>query len=139
MSMTSDDKIFHIDLFGRFGLVTVVIFVPLLWVASGSILTLLVALAFVVAVEYGTYFFCTVVVGRSGMVLYRTNKANWKEMTAAKRVSFIGLPYLKIEREKGLRWWVPLYLTKPAEFRKALLAHAPEGNPLRNYADDDRR
>jgi len=136
--MTSDDKIFHIDLFGRFGLVTVVIFAPILWVASGSFLTLLVALAFVVAVEIGTYYFCTVVIGRNGMVLYRANKADWKDMTAAKQVSFIGLPYLKIEREKGLRWWVPLYLTKPSEFRKTLLAHAPEGNPLRNYADHGR-
>jgi len=135
--MTSDDKIFHIDLFGRFGLVTVVMFVPVLWVASDSFLTLLVAIAFVAAVEIGTYYFCTVVIGRNGIVLYRANKADWQDMTAAKPVSFLGLPYLKVQREKGIRWWIPLYLTEPNEFRQALITNAPAGNPLRKYADND--
>jgi hypothetical protein len=135
--MTSDAKTFHVDLFGRFGLVTVVVFVPILWLASDSTLTLLVALAFVVAAEFGTYYFCTVVVGNNGIVLYRANKADWQDMTAAKQVSFLGLPYLKVERDKGLRWWIPLYLTEPAAFREALATNAPAGNPLREYADND--
>ena len=135
--MTSDAKTFHVDLFGRFGLVTVVIFVPILWVASDSIPTLLVAIAFVAAAEIGTYYFCTVVVGLNGIVLYRANKADWQDMTAAKQVSFLGLPYLKVEREKGLRWWIPLYLTELAEFRQALVTNAPAGNPLREYADNN--
>ncbi len=135
--MTNEARTFHVDLFGRFGLVTVVIFVPILWVASDSIVTLLVALAFVAVAEIGTYYLCTVVVGRNGIVLYRANKADWQDMTAAKQVSFLGLPYLKVEREKGLRWWIPLYLTKPDEFRHALVTNAPAGNPLRKYAEDD--
>ena len=135
--MTNDTKTFHVDLFGRFGLVTVVIFGPILWLASDSMLTLLVALAFVVAAEIGTYYFCTVVIGHNGIELYRANKADWPDMIAAKKVSFLGLPYLKVEREKGLRWWIPLYLTEPAEFRQALVMNAPAGNPLREYADND--
>ena len=137
VSMTSDAQTFHVDLFGRFGLVTVAIFAPVLWIVSDSILTLLIGLAFVAVAEIGTYYICTVVVGHNGLVLYRANKAQWQDMIAAKPVSFFGLPYLKVQRKKGLKWWIPLYLTKPEEFRLALAAKAPVGNPLREYAESD--
>jgi hypothetical protein len=133
----NDTQTFHVDLFGRFGFVTIAIFAPVLWIASDSILTLLVGLAFVVIVEIGTYFICTVVVSHNGVVLYRANSAQWNDITGATRVSFLGLPYLRVEREKGFKWWIPLYLSKPEEFRLALTAKAPVGNPLREYAESD--
>ena len=133
-TMPSDAQTFHVDLFGRFGLVSVVIFAPVLWVVSDNIPALIIGLAFFAIAEFLAYFLCTVAVSHSGIVLYRTNKARWQDMTAAKRVSFLGLPYLKVEREKGLRWWIPLYLNKPEEFRLALNSKAPVGNPLREYA-----
>ena len=139
--ITGEAKTFHVDLFGRFGLVTVVLFVLILiimWVASDSIsFSFLVALAYVAVMEIGTYYICTVVVGRNGIVLYRINKAEWQDMIAATQVSFLGLPYLKVERIKGLTWRIPLYLTKPDEFRHALVANAPVGNPLRKFAEDN--
>ena len=140
-SITGDATTFHVDLFGRFGLVSVVLFVPIpviVWVVSDSIsFTFLVALAYVAVAEIGTYYLCTVVVGRNGIVLYRINRADWQDMTAARQVSFLGLPYLKVERKKGLTWRIPLYLTKPYEFRLALVANAPVGNPLRKFAEDN--
>lgn len=134
-TMSSAAQTFRVDLFGPFGLLGVVIFAPVLWIASDNIVALVVGLVFIVAAALATYFLCTVVVSGTGIVLYRINKARWQEITAAKRVSFLGLPYLKIEREKGLRWWIPLYLTKPEEFRLALKAKAPVGNPLKEYAE----
>ena len=132
----NDTKTFHVDLFGRFAVVTVVFFGPVLWIMSDSVSTLLIGLAFVAIAEVGTYFVCTVVVSDNGIVLNRANKALWHDMTAATRVSFLGLPYLKVQRKKGMKWWIPLYLSKPEEFRQALAAKAPVGNPLREYAED---
>lgn len=137
MAILSDAQTFHVDLFGRFAVLTVVIFAPVLWIASDSISTLLVAFAFIVIAEVGMYLLCTVVVSRDGIMLNRANKAQWQDVTGAKRVSFFGLPYLKVERRKGFKLWIPLYLRKPKEFRLALAAKAPVGNPLREYAESD--
>lgn len=135
VTMPSDAQKFHIDFFGRFGLACVVIFAPALWIASDSILALLIGLAFFGVATLGSYLVCTVVVSSNGIVLYRANKARWQDITAASRVSFFGLPYLKIQRKNGFKWWIPLYLTKPEKFHLALAAKAPVGNPLREYAD----
>jgi hypothetical protein len=135
--MPSDALIFHVDPFGRFGLLCVVLYAPILWVASDSIPVLLIVLAFLAVAEFAAYFLFTIVVGHSGIVLYRANEVLWQDMTAATRVSFLGLPYLKVQRNKGRKWWIPLYLTKPEEFRQALGAKAPVGNPLREYAESN--
>lgn len=133
----NDTQTFHVDLFGRFGLVTIVIFAPVLWYASDSVFTILIVVAFIAFVDIGTYFVCTVQVGPEGIVLYRVNRANWQDVTAATRVSFFGLPYLKVQRNNGTKWRIPLYLRKPEEFRRALVAKTPVGNPLREYAESD--
>ena len=137
MTMPSDVQTFHVDLLGRFALVTVVLFIPVLWVASDSALTILIVVAFIAIANIGTYFLCTVQVGPDGIVLYRVNTAQWQDIAAATRVSFFGLPYLKVQRKKGIRWRIPLYLRKPEDFRRALVAKAPVGNPLRQYAESD--
>ena len=137
MTMLSDSQTFHIDPFGRVAVLIVVIFAPVMWIASDSILTLVVALAFVAIAEVGTYFLCTVVVTRDGIELYRINKAQWDDVTGATRTSFLGLPYLKVQRKKGVEWRIPLYLRKPEEFRQALGKKAPVGNPLREYAESN--
>lgn len=133
----NDTQTFHVDLFGRFALVTVVIFAPVLWFASDSVFTILIVLAFIAIADIGTHFVCTVQVGPDGILLYRVNRAQWQDITAATRVSFFGLPYLKVQRKKGIKWRIPLYLRKPEEFRRALVAKAPVGNPLREYAESD--
>ena len=134
-TMPKDAQIFHIDLFGRFALVTVVFFAPVLWFASDDLVTTLIVLAFVAIAEVGAYFLCTVQVGSDGIVLYRVNRARWQDVTAAMPASFLGLPYLKIQRKNGIRWQIPLYLKKPDDFRRALAASAPVGHPLRVYAE----
>ena len=133
--MTGAAQTFHVDLLGRFGLLSVFFFAPVLWIAADSLPTLLIGVAFIIVAEFLTYFLCTVVVNDEGIVLNRAYTARWQDMTAAKQVSFLGLPYLKLERDKNLKWWVPLYLTRPNEFRLALTAKAPVGNPMREYAE----
>jgi len=137
MTIPSDVQTFHVDVFGRFALVTVVPSAPVLWIMSDSILTLLIGLAFVALVDIGIYFVCTVIVSDNGIVLNRANKAQWHDVTAAIPVSFFGLAYLKVQRKKGFKWWIPFYLCKPGEFRLALAAKAPVGNPLREYAESE--
>ena len=133
--IVSDAQTFHINLFGRFGFILLLFFAPVFWIASDSIPALLVGLTFFVFAACSTLFLCTVVVSRSGIVLYRINRARWQDFTAARRISFLGLPHLMVQRRKGIRWWIPLYLTRAEEFHVAVTANAPVGNPLREYVD----
>lgn len=135
--MSNDTQTFYIKIFGRFGIVMILFFTPVLWVAWGRSTTLLVGLAFFVFGAFVTPILCTVVVSQSGVVLNRVNRARWQDLTAARRVTVLGLPYLLVQRRKGLRWWIPLYLSRPEEFRRSLIANAPLGNPLREYAAGD--
>jgi hypothetical protein len=135
--MPSDAQTFHVNQFGLFGFIVLLFFAPAFWIASDSFAALLVVLAIFIFTACSTYFLCTVAVSRSGIVLYRVNRAQWQDFTAARRTSFLGLPYLTVQRRKGLRWRIPLYLTKPEEFHFALTANAPIGNPLREYADNN--
>jgi hypothetical protein len=75
----------------------------------------------------------SVTVGPEGVVLYRINRLQWSQVTAVRRVSFLGLPYLLITRAKGFRWWLPLYFSGPRPIEVALADKAPPGNPLRLY------
>lgn len=135
--MTNDAQTFYVEIFGRYGLLLIVFFAPALWLASDSIWTLSIVIAFLVFVSFSTPMLFTVVVGPNGIVLYRVNRARWQDLTTAKEISFLGLPYLSVERKKGIRWWIPLYLTRPDEFRLALTKYAPFGHPLREYAESN--
>jgi len=77
---------------------------------------------------------CTVSVSAEGVTLNRVNRARWTDISSAEPVRFLGLPYLIVRRNKGWRWWVPLYLRNLPEFQNALLESAPPGNPLHTYA-----
>ena len=126
---------FRIDPFGRYGLWVSTLFVPAVWLAwphyallLGLALSILVFVTILLTVG-------TVTVDDHGIVLFRVNKATWQEITAVKRTSFLGLPYLYIFRAKGFRWRLPLYIRRIDAFKAALLSKAPTGHPLRSYAE----
>jgi hypothetical protein len=134
--MTGSDT-FRIDLFGRYGAWMAALFAPLLWLAWPHFSMLLV-------VAVGIFMFVallllvgTIEVSDRGLVLYRVNRVTWSEITAVKRTSFLGLPYLFVFRTRGFRWSLPLYIRRVDAFKAALLSRAPLGHPLRNYAEGD--
>ena len=69
-------------------------------------------------------------VRESGIVLYRFSVLPWSRVSAARRVSILGLPYLAIERHNGFRWWMPLYVSGRRPIAASLAERAPPGNPL---------
>jgi hypothetical protein len=71
-----------------------------------------------------------VTVRDSGIVLYKVNVLPWSRVVSAKRVSFLGLPYLVLERDKGFPWWMPLYVSGRRTLAAALAERAPPGNPI---------
>jgi len=103
--------------------------------AWGSVPAILAVLIILTIVALLTYFVSTVAVGPYGIVLYRVNRAKWSDFTTVNQRSFLGLPYLIVHRTEGHRWWIPLYLAKLDEFHMAVLANAPDANPLREYVD----
>jgi hypothetical protein len=132
--MTGSDT-FRIDLFGRYRAWIAALFAPLFWLAWPNYSMLLVPTVGIVLFIAMLLLVGTITVSDWGLVLFRVNKASWGEITAVKRTSFLGLPYLFVFRTKGFRWWLPLYIRRIEAFKAALLAKAPSGHPLRNYAE----
>ena len=71
-----------------------------------------------------------VTVRESGIVLYRVSVLPWSRVSAARKVSIIGLPYLAIDRHNGFRWWLPLYVNGRRPIAASLAERAPPGNPI---------
>lgn len=75
---------------------------------------------------------------KEGVVLYGFNKAHWEDIVAAKKISFIGLPYLILKLNERLPpyyfryWWVPLYVGQLSNFFDGIKAHSPVKHPLRS-------
>jgi hypothetical protein len=82
---------------------------------------------------FGLVMLClvpAVTVRDSGVVLYKVNVLPWARVVAARRVSFLGLPYLVLERDEGFPWWMPLYVSGRRTMAAALAERAPPGNPI---------
>jgi len=69
-------------------------------------------------------FICQIVLSEKGMT-YNWNKLEWSEISSLKRKRFLGLPYLKVQRRKGVGWWVPLYYVGKTDFEKTLISYLP--------------
>jgi hypothetical protein len=67
----------------------------------------------------------------AGIVLYRINRLTWGDAVRARLRTFAGLPYLYVERHRGMSWWIPLYFVGRRDVRQALAEGAPDGNPIR--------
>jgi hypothetical protein len=76
------------------------------------------------------WFFGTVAVGPAGFTLYRINRASWNDLTRAKVVSVLGLPYVRVWRSSGLPWLVPLYVSGPRPLAQSLAAWVPRTSAL---------
>lgn len=135
--MPTESQTFYLNPFGRVGVISFAIFAPVFWIASDNVVFFLIVLALFVFAECLTFLLCTITVSSIGIVLFRVNRASWQDFTAVKRISSFGMPYLLVERRKGHRWRIPLYLAKLGGFHRALASHAPPGNPLREYADNN--
>ena len=60
----------------------------------------------------------------------RRHDVRWDAMR--RTGSFLGFLHVP-HREAGTAIWIPLFLDDAVEFREYVIAHAPEGNPLRTY------
>jgi hypothetical protein len=78
------------------------------------------------------WYFGTVHVGPNGIVLYRTHRLAWQDLQAAEPARFLGLPYMRLRRSRGLPWLLPLYLRGPRPIQESLFAFAPRDCPARN-------
>ncbi|HEX8271858.1 MAG TPA: hypothetical protein VF615_04335 [Longimicrobiaceae bacterium] len=91
----------------------------------GLLLVYLAALAY-------TRFVCVMDIDGEGMALYRVNRLRWPEVVAARSRRVLFLPYLVLERTRGMNWWVPLYFTGPVDVREALRRSVDPGHPIRS-------
>ena len=79
-----------------------------------------------------------VAVTTDGVTLNRVNVLPWDEVDRVSPSRVLGLRYLKAYR-KGRRWawWFPLYLADADGFRRAVIEHAPHGNPFRTFLEGE--
>jgi hypothetical protein len=91
--------------------------------------TVAAGLLYLAALAYTRYFLVMDFDGE-GMVLYRVNRLRWPEVVSARPRRILFVPYLVLERTKGMKWWVPLYFTGPVDLREALRRSVPPGHPV---------
>jgi len=111
----------------------VALFVPILYLplAHGVYEQTVLALFNLTVAIVGIWFFSAVSISNDGLVLYRVNRLRWEDVKSARRVRFLGLPYMLIKRHKGFTWWLPLYYEGKRNIRETLRSVVPNGNPLR--------
>ena len=105
--------------------------IPLLWLTQNhlsSFLLILGAGVYFLALSWGI---SVMDIGNNGIRLYRVNSLVWSDITNAKKVKFLGLPYILITRRKGMRWWLPLYFLGERPIEDSLKDKSPIGNPIR--------
>lgn len=76
------------------------------------------------------WYFGVVQVGPEGIALYRMHRLRWTEITKAKELSFLGLPYLRLWPTSGLPWLVPLYIVGATPLVCRLQAWCPSNSPI---------
>lgn len=98
------------------------------------VMLVLLAVQFVVVLVI-QQLLSVVAISNEGIVLYRVNRLSWSNIGSVHRVSVLGLPYLRVTRKKGFRWWLPLYFRGDRPIEAVLAEKAPIGNPIRSYAE----
>jgi hypothetical protein len=79
---------------------------------------------------------------KNGVRVNGVNYATWERVVSAKKVRFIGLPYVIMRLDKRLppfylkEWWLPLYIGGATAFHDAVKIHAPINHPLRVALDE---
>ena len=68
---------------------------------------------------FSELFICKLVLSKNGMV-YNHNKLVWSEVKSVTKTKFMWLPYLKIQRQSGMSWWVPLYYVGKSNIEQTL-------------------
>jgi len=56
--------------------------------------------------------------------------AAWEGVRRVDPRAVLGVPFLRVERDRGLPLWIPTFLARPEAFRDAVLAARPEPHPL---------
>lgn len=74
------------------------------------------------------WFFGTIQIGPEGLVLYRTHKVQWAEVTKVEAATILWLPYLRVWRNSGMAWFVPLHVRGSRSIEESLEKWAPPGS-----------
>ena len=77
------------------------------------------ALPIIAVSLFSELFICKLVFSKNGMV-YNHNKLVWSEVKSINKTKFMLLPYLKVQRQAGMSWWVPLYYVGNSSIEQAL-------------------
>lgn len=117
-------------IFGWFSL----ILLPLGVMAWPHVYFMLALVACLAVAQFFMLLLSIISVTDEGIVLYRVNRLEWSQVKAVRRVSFLGLPYLLINRFNGYPWWLPLYFSGARPIEAALADRAPLDSPFHTYA-----
>jgi hypothetical protein len=128
MSPTTDET-FRIPLLPWIGILAAVAGAALPWAWFDTTLVLAILGLLIVFAAYTVWVF-KLVVREDGIVMYRLNRMAWSEVQSARFRSVMGLPYLWIQRQHGVPWWLPLYFRGVRDLRHVLVERAPRGNPI---------
>ena len=103
------------------------------WRTLGASIGIIGLVSFAVLAGIGAYWrvFVSATTLRGFDFLGRYHDVRWADIQSAIRVSYFGLPYLKIE-VSGLRpeVWIPLYLERMPDFARLVDEYAGPENPL---------
>lgn len=75
-----------------------------------------------------------VTIRSDGLSLYGVNHLQWGEVRSAERTTILGLSYIVVHRQRGMRWWIPLYVDDKQGLLAALASRAPSGSALHSLA-----
>ena len=89
-----------------------------------------VGLAPVVLTAPIVWYMSVIQIDLQGLTLYRVNRVRWVEITKAKKLSILGLPYLCLWRSSGMPLCVPLYVFKSHVLISLLQAWCPSDSPI---------
>ncbi|KFN42987.1 hypothetical protein N787_14075 [Arenimonas metalli CF5-1] len=96
-----------------------------------GLLVLAPSLGLMVAV---TLLVPAVTVRPDGISLYGVNHLQWDDVTSVRATTVIGLPYAVVQRRKGMRWWIPLYVDDRRGLLATLASRAPAGSAIYAFA-----
>jgi hypothetical protein len=134
----NDNEVFHLPARFAFGAVTALVFSAFAVVAWPHTALFALCLFELFAFTALVVRVFVVSIGDGGLVLYRLWRLPWSRVSGVRRISLFGLPYMLVARQGGFSWWVPLYLRGSRPMEAALMARAPEGNPLRTFREHRR-
>jgi len=75
-----------------------------------------------------------VTVRTDGICLYGVNHLRWSDVASVRATRVAGLPYAVVQRHKGIRWWVPLYVDDRHGLLATLASRAPAGSAFHAFA-----